>query len=101
MENTFENASDYISDLGLVENNWNRAVIATAFISYAAKVKNKNCIIPDVGHNAFHNIAEEFRKWQRQWDLFGKQEISKKPLHLDEFIKELEHKYVVGFKHCS
>jgi hypothetical protein len=51
--------------------------------------------------SAFHNIAEEFIKWQRQWDLFGKQEITKKPPHLDEFINDLEQKYVVRFKHCS
>ena len=101
MKNTHEEALEYVNRLELIENNWNKAEIATAMMSYAEKVKNKNCIIPDVSHSAFRKIAEEFRNWQRQWDLLDKQEIRKKPMHLDEFIKELEQKYVVGFKYCG
>jgi signal recognition particle GTPase len=58
-------------------------------------ILEKQLTLTDVSSSAFHNIAEEFRKWQRQWDLFGKQQITKKPPHLDEFINDLEQKYVV------
>lgn len=101
MKNTHKEALEYVSRLEIVEKKWNKAEIATAMMSYAEKVKNKNCIIPNVSHSAFRNIAEEFRGWQRQWDLFDKQEIKTKPPHLDEFIKNLEQKYVAGFKHCG
>ena len=33
-------------------------------------------------------FAEKLRQWQRQWDLYGKQEIIKKPKNIDEFIDE-------------
>lgn len=101
MENTHEEALNYVKRLEIVENRWNEAEVATAMMSYAEKVKNKNYIIPNVSHSAFRNIAEEFRNWQMQWELFDKQEITKKPPHLDEFITTLEQKYVAGFKHCG
>ena len=65
MKNTHEEALEYVSRLEIVEKKWNKAEIATAMMSYAEKVKNKNCIIPNVSHSAFRNIAEEFRGWHR------------------------------------
>jgi len=49
-------------------------------------------------HIAFYNIAEEFRNWQRQWDLFSKQKGLNKPPHLDEFMEILEQRYIVEFR---
>lgn len=40
-------------------------------------------------------FIEEFRNWQRQWDLFSKQETFNKPKHIDEFIDELIYKDIL------
>ena len=45
-------------------------------------------------------ILNEFRQWQRKWDLYDSRQILKKPQSYDDFIKGLKSKYVVGFKHC-
>ena len=34
-------------------------------------------------------IRDEFRQWQRQWDLYDKRETLKKPQSSDDFIKEI------------
>lgn len=84
MENTFENALAYIAQLK--ETNptalQDDKVIASALMSYSAKTNKPT-------KKMLTEFAEKFRQWQRQWDLFDKQEILKKPKHLDEFIDEL------------
>ncbi len=35
-------------------------------------------------------IRDEFRQWQRQWDLYDKRETLKKPQSSDDFIKQLK-----------
>lgn len=84
MENTFENALAYISQLKEINTTalQNEKVLASAFMSYSAKTNKPT-------KKMLTEFAEKFRQWQRQWDLFDKQELSKKPKHLDEFIDEL------------
>jgi hypothetical protein len=43
--------------------------------------------------DAFTQLFEEIRAWNKQWEQFDRQEISKKPMHLDDFIIELKKKY--------
>ena len=59
-----------------------------------------NDFIADVSNCAFGKILNEFRQWQRKWDLYDSRQILKKPQSYDDFIKGLKSKYVVGFKHC-
>lgn len=59
-----------------------------------------NDFIADVSNCAFNKVLNEFRQWQREWDLYDKREILKKPQNSDDFIKQLKTKYVIGFKHC-
>ena len=61
---------------------------------------NGNDFIADVSNCAFNNVLNEFRQWQREWDLYDKRETLKKPQSSDDFIKKLRTKYVIGFKHC-
>ena len=70
MENTFESAKNYVERLDNFDSNWNldKGTIASSFMSYAEKVNKPN-------KKTIKKFAEEFRKWQRQWDLFDKQEI--------------------------
>ena len=84
MENTFENALAYIAQLKEINSTLlqDDKVIASALMSYSAKTNKPT-------RKILTEFAEKFRQWQRQWDLFGKQEIIKKPKHLDEFIDEL------------
>ena len=84
MKNTFLSAKNYVEQLDKIYTNWNldKETIASSFMSYAEKVNKPN-------KETLENFAEEFRKWQRQWDLFDKQEIKAKPKHLDEFISDL------------
>ena len=84
MENTFELAKNYVEQLDKIDNNWNldKDTIASSFMSYAEKVNKPN-------KETLEKFAEQFRKWQKQWDLFDKQEIKVKPKHLDEFISDL------------
>lgn len=39
------------------------------------------------------NFAKQFRDWQRQWDLFDKKQILKKPKSIDVFIEDLLLQY--------
>ena len=84
MENTFENALAYIVQLKEINSTLlqDDKVIASALMSYSAKTNKPT-------RKILTEFAEKFRQWQRQWDLFDKQEIIKKPKHLDEFIDEL------------
>jgi len=59
-----------------------------------------NDFIADVSNCAFNKVLNEFRQWQREWDLYDKRETLKKPQATDAFIKGLKSKYVIGFKHC-
>jgi len=55
--------------------------VASALMSCSAKTNNPT-------RNMLTQFAGKLRQWQKQWDLFEKQEIIKKPKHLDEFIDE-------------
>ena len=59
-----------------------------------------NDFIADVSNCAFVKILNEFRQWQRKWDLYDSRQTLLKPQSSDDFIKGLKSKYVVGFKHC-
>ena len=84
MENTFENALAYIAQLKETSPTalQDDKVLASALMSYSAKTNKPS-------RKMLTEFAGKFRQWQRQWDLFDKQEIIKKPMHLDEFIDEL------------
>lgn len=84
MENTFENAVEYLNNLKKINPNAlsDEKVLASALMSYSAKTN----IIDAKLLNIF---AEKFRKWERKWRLFDKQEITKKPPHLDGFISNI------------
>ena len=58
-------------------------------------VKNKSSMETEL-----RKILNEFRQWQRKWDLYDSRQTLKKPQSSDDFIKGLKSKYVVGFKHC-
>lgn len=62
--------------------------------------ENENLNIADVSNCAFGKILNEFRQWQREWDLYDSRQTLKKPQSSDDFIKGLKSKYVIGFKHC-
>lgn len=51
MENTFENALDYVHNLGQIDYRWSESerILASAFMSYAAKTV-KNLTIPVVSN---------------------------------------------------
>ena len=60
----------------------------------------RNDFITDASNCAFNKILNEFRQWQRKWELYHSQQTLKRPQKTDDFIKQLKSKYVVGFKHC-
>lgn len=84
MENNFENAMSYIAQLKEINPTalLDDKVLASAFMSYSAKTNKPT-------RDMLQNFAEKFRQWQRQWDLFDKQKILKKPNNIDEFIDDL------------
>lgn len=88
MENTLESAQSYIKHLDNINVNWNldKSIIDSCFISYAAKVNKIN-------KEKLKELFYEFRKWDREWNLFFKQERLQKPKSIDEFIEELLLKY--------
>lgn len=84
MENNFENALAYINQLKEINSTalQNDKVLASALMSYSSKTNEPT-------RKMLTEFAGKFRQWQRQWDLFDKQETLKKPKCLDEFIDEL------------
>lgn len=84
MDNTFENAQSYVKHLDEINKEWNldKQTIVSALMSYSAKtnVLNKESLV---------SLLDKFRNWQRQWDLFGAQEILVKPPHFDKFIDNI------------
>lgn len=84
MENTFESAKDYIAQLDAINANWHldKDTIASALMSYSEKTNSPT-------KKTLQDFAEKFREWQRQWELFDKRLLTKKPKHIDEFIGEL------------
>ena len=84
MENTFENALAYVAQLKGINSTLlqDDKVIASALMLYSAKTNKPT-------REMLKEFAEKFRQWQRQWDLFDRQEIIKKPKNIDEFIDEL------------
>ena len=73
---------------------------------YCTYLENKNkalteqCNIANVSNCAFGKILDEFRQWQKEWDLYDSRQTLREPQSSDDFIKELKSKYVVGFKRC-
>ncbi|MBN2571318.1 MAG: hypothetical protein JXA68_04260 [Ignavibacteriales bacterium] len=53
MENTFENALDYVRQLSQIDEGWSESekTLASAFMSYAAKVVKNNAVLPHVSNN--------------------------------------------------
>lgn len=45
--------------------------------------------------SATTEIAEDFRTWQQQWDKYYIQGQKKRPPSMDEFIAELDSKYII------
>lgn len=82
MINTLISAQSYISHLDKIDENWNtdKSTVASALVSYAAKVNKIDLVM----------FAKEFRKWQRQWDMFERRELKIKPKNIDEFINEIK-----------
>jgi hypothetical protein len=60
-----------------------------------------NNFIADIGNCAFGEILNEFRQWQREWELYVSLQALKKPQSADDFIEGLKSKYVIGFKRCE
>jgi|GEM_PF-6011680 len=67
----------------------------------SSKAQNGNDFIADISNCALGKVLNEFRQWQREWDLYDRREVLKKPQTSDDFVKQLKVKYVVVFKHCS
>ena len=84
MENTFESAKRYVEQLDSIDFNWNlsKETVISSLMSYAEKVNKSN-------REELKKFSKQFREWQKQWDLFEKQEIKIKPKTLDTFINEL------------
>ena len=64
-------------------------------------VKTENGKLPifGVSHSALRNLLEDVRAWNNEWDKYdGK---GKKPKSVDDYMKELNKKYVVGYTHCG
>ena len=83
MENKFENALTYIAQLKEINPTalQDDKVLASALMSYSAKTNKPT-------KELLQNFAKNFRQWERQWDLFDKQKILKKPKTLDDFIDD-------------
>ncbi len=52
-----------------------------------------NDFIADVSNCALGKILNEFRQWQKKWDLYDTKQTLKKPQSSDDFIKELKKHY--------
>lgn len=84
MENTFENAVEYLSKLKEINPNalYDEKVLASCLMSYSAKTNI-------IDENVLNSFASKFRKFQTQWNLFDKKEITKKPPCISEFISNI------------
>lgn len=54
-----------------------------------------------VSRRALLSLAQEFRDWQREWNLYDIGQRFVKPKNVDDFVSELEHRYVADFKHVG
>ena len=54
---------------------------------------------PAVSRRALLSLAQEFRDWQREWNLYDIGQRLVKPKNVDDFVSELEQRYVADFKH--
>lgn len=66
-----------------------------------AKTENGKLPIFSVSHSALRNLIEEFRIWNCEWEKYDNKESTKKPKSVDDFMNEINEKYVVGYTHCS
>jgi hypothetical protein len=62
MENTFENALDYVHHLNQIDDGWSESekTLASAFMSYAAKVVKNNAVLPLVSGSEFDIDLSDF-----------------------------------------
>lgn len=47
-----------------------------------------------VSSRSFTNIIEDFRQWQREWDLFNSRQTLILPEASDAFVKKIISKYI-------
>lgn len=64
-------------------------------------VKTENGKLPifGVSHSALHNLLEDVRAWNNEWNKYDG--TGKKPKSIDDYMDELNEKYVVGYTHCG
>ncbi|MFW5847432.1 MAG: hypothetical protein ACOCVF_00740 [bacterium] len=64
-------------------------------------VKTENGKLPifGVSHSALQNLLEDVRAWNNEWDKYNG--TGKKPKSIDDYMDELNKKYVVGYTHCD
>ena len=60
---------------------------------------DKKLHISDVSHSALQNLLENVRAWNNEWDKYDG--TGKKPKSVDNYVEELNEKYVVGYTHCG
>jgi len=66
-------------------------------------VKTENGKLPifGVSNSALRNLIEEFRMWNSEWEKYDNKESTKKPRSVDDFMDDINKKYVVGYTHCG
>lgn len=52
-------------------------------------------------YSALRNLIEEFRMWNNEWEKYDNKESKKKPKSVDDFMNDINEKYVVGYTHCG
>jgi len=64
-------------------------------------VKTENGKLPifGVSHSALRNLLEDVRAWNNEWNKYDG--TGKKPKSVDDYMEELNEKYVVGYVHCG
>jgi hypothetical protein len=94
MENSFENAIQYIGHLKEISPSIlsDEKYLASVLMSYSAKTNTIN-------RNLLFNFSEKFREWQKSWDLFDKGKNKNKPMDLDVFIDKLVLEFTGNSQH--
>ena len=64
-------------------------------------LENGKLPIFGVSHSALRNLIEEFRIWNNEWEKFDNKQSTNKPMSVDDFVEEMNKKYVVGYTHCG
>jgi len=63
--------------------------------------ENEQLTILGVSRSALRNLIQEFRMWNNEWEKFDNKQITKNPMSVDDFVEEMNKKYVVGYTHCG